>query len=73
MYVVDNTATTDRGAGDILVERVLEFVRFVRQNDFQVGVREELDALVVAKHCDIADQKRLHWGLRSLLCSSSNE
>ena len=73
MYVVDNTATTDRGAGDILVERVLEFVRFVRQNDFQVGVREELDALVVAKHCDITDQKRLHWGLRSLLCSSSSE
>ena len=73
MYVVNNTATADRGAGDILVERVLEFVRFVRENDFQIGVREELDALVVAKHCDITDQKRLHWGLRSLLCSSSNE
>jgi len=73
MYVVDNTARRDQQVGDILLERVLEFVRFVRENDFQIGVREELDALSVARHCDITDQKRLHWGLRSLLCSSSNE
>jgi len=45
----------------------------VRENDFHIGVQEELDALTVAKHCNILDQKRLHWGLRSLLCSNSNE
>ena len=73
MYVVDNSARCDQEPGEILVQRVLEFVRFVRQNDFPIGVREELDALVVARHCNITDQKRLRWGLRSLLCSSSNE
>jgi len=73
MYVVDNTARLDQQAGDNLVERVLEFVRFVRQNDFPIGVQEELDALIVARHCNITNQKRLRWGLRSLLCSSSDE
>jgi uncharacterized protein with von Willebrand factor type A (vWA) domain len=73
MYVVDNTARWDQQAGDNLVERVLEFVRFVRQNDFPIGVQEELDALIVARHCNITNQKRLRWGLRSLLCSSSDE
>ena len=53
--------------------RILEFVRFVRENDFHIGVQEELDALTVARHCNITDQKRLHWGLRSLLCSNGNE
>ena len=59
--------------GDTLVIRILEFVRFVRENGFQIGVQEELDALAVAKHCNILDQKRLHWGLRSLLCTNNNE
>ena len=73
MHVVDNQDKWHDEPGDRLVQRILEFVRFVRENDFHIGVQEELDALTVAKHCNILDQKRLHWGLRSLLCSNSNE
>ena len=73
MQVVDNNHRWQEQPGDTLVVRILEFVRFVRENDFHIGVQEELDALTVAKHCNILDQKRLHWGLRSLLCSNSNE
>jgi len=73
MYLVDNTDTWNPEAGNMLVERVLEFVRLIRQNGFSIGVQEELDALVVTKHCNITDQNRLRWGLRSLLCSSNNE
>jgi uncharacterized protein with von Willebrand factor type A (vWA) domain len=72
MHLVNNKAW-DEEPGDTLVVRILEFVRFIRENDFQVGVQEELDALAVAKHCNIMDQKRLHWGLRSLLCTNNNE
>ncbi len=73
MHLVNHKDTGHEELGNTLVSRILEFVRFVRGNDFQIGVREELDALTVAKHCNITDQKRLHWGLRSLLCSNSEE
>ncbi len=73
MHVVASQESPPDQPGDILVARILEFVRLIRDNDFQVGVREELDALTVAKHCNIMDQKRLHWGLRSLLCSNNSE
>jgi len=73
MHVVNNQDTWHEAPGNILVTRILEFVRFVRENDFHVGVQEELDALVVARHCNVMDHKRLHWGLRSLLCTNPNE
>jgi len=73
MHIVNNKDPWHEEPGNTLVIRILEFVRFVRENDFQIGIQEELDALTVAKHCDIMDQKRLHWGLRSLLCSNNNE
>jgi uncharacterized protein with von Willebrand factor type A (vWA) domain len=72
MHLVNNKSLLEE-PGDTLVIRILEFVRFVRENGFQIGVQEELDALAVAKHCNIMDQKRLHWGLRSLLCTNNNE
>jgi uncharacterized protein with von Willebrand factor type A (vWA) domain len=73
MHVVNNKDTRHEEPGNTLVIRILEFVRFIRENDFQIGVQEELDALIVAKHCNVMDQKRLHWGLRSLLCTNNNE
>jgi len=68
-------AAQDLGAteDDFLVERILGFVRLMREHDFRVGVREGLDALRVAEHCKIPDQQRLRWGLRSLLCSNPDE
>ena len=73
MHLVNYKDSLHGEPGDSLVIRILEFVRFVRANDFQIGFQEELDALTVANHCNIMDRKRLHWGLRSLLCSNSNE
>lgn len=59
--------------GDLLVDRILEFVRLMRANDFRVGVQEELDALEIARLCNPADRQRLRWGLRSLLCTDAGE
>jgi len=73
MHVVGKNDSRHEEPGNTLVIRILEFVRFIRENDFQIGVQEELDALIVAKHCNVMDQKRLHWGLRSLLCTNNNE
>ena len=73
MHVVNNQDTWQEAPGDTLVTRILEFVRFVRDNDFHIGVQEDLDALVVARHCNVTDHKRLHWGLRSLLCTNPDE
>ena len=73
MHVVNNQDTWHEAPGNILVTRILEFVRFVRENDFHIGVQEELDALAVSRHCNIMDHKRLHWGLRSLLCTNPHE
>ena len=72
MHLVNNKSWQEE-PGDRLVIHILEFVRFIRENDFHIGVQEELDALTVAKHCNIMDQKRLHWGLRSLLCTNNDE
>lgn len=56
-----------------ITERVLGFIRFLRANGFCIGVQEELDGLLVARHCNVLEQQRLRWGLRSLLCSSSEQ
>ncbi|SPE27518.1 aerobic carbon monoxide dehydrogenase, CoxE accessory protein [Burkholderiales bacterium] len=53
----------------LLAGRIVEFVRLVRANHFRVGVQESLDAVNVAACVNMADQRQLRWGLRSLLCS----
>ena len=69
-----NSAVNPGVAGEeLLVARIVEFVRLVREHGFQVGVREEIDALKVAQHCSVLDQQRLRWGLRSLLCGNVDE
>ena len=57
----------------LVCERLIGFVQFLRANGFPVGVREGLDALVVAQHCKLMDRQRLGWGLRSLLCSNADQ
>jgi len=69
-----NFAESPGGAGEeLLVARIAGFVRLVHEHGFQVGVREEIDALKVARHCTVLDQQRLRWGLRSLLCGNVDE
>jgi len=63
----------DSGLAAVLQERLVEFVRLVRAQDFHVGVAEEVDAQRVALSCDLTDSQRLHWGLRALLCSDQDE
>ena len=55
------------------VECIVGFVRFVRDNGFKVGIKEGCDALTVAKYCNVLNQRRLKWGLRSLLCNNSHD
>jgi uncharacterized protein with von Willebrand factor type A (vWA) domain len=55
------------------VSRIVGFIRFVRNNGFQAGIQEELDALKLAEQVNITRQKNLRWGLRSLLCSDREE
>ncbi len=56
-----------------LVEHIIGFVRFVRDNGFKVGIKEECDALVIARYCNVINQRRLKWGLRSLLCNNNHD
>ena len=73
--VATQTGVPD-GVADIpadLQRRLVEFVRTARDNDFHVGVSEEIDAQRVAVLCGVMDAQRLRWGLRALLCSDPEE
>jgi uncharacterized protein with von Willebrand factor type A (vWA) domain len=59
--------------GSVLVARIIAFIRYLRGNDFHVGIQEELDALKIAASGGLMSMQRLRWGLRALLCSSSDE
>ena len=65
-------ATRD-DAGDILVARIIEFVRLARDNGFQAGIGETLDAVRIAESCGTLESQRLRWGLRALLCGNAEE
>ena len=60
-------------AGETLAARVVEFVRLARTNGFQAGMGETLDAVRLAERCGIVDARRLHWGLRALLCGNAQD
>ncbi len=60
-------------AQNLLVERVTEFVRYARDNDFSVGTGELLDAQRMAACGFLTERKRLFWGLRSVLCHSRED
>jgi uncharacterized protein with von Willebrand factor type A (vWA) domain len=60
-------------AGGILVARIVEFVRLARENGFQAGIGETLDAVRLAERCGALDARRLQWGLRALLCGNAEE
>ena len=60
-------------ASYMLLDRIIEFARLARNNGFQIGIQEELDAPKVAKYCNVLNRQRLRWDLRSLMCSSSDD
>ncbi|MCZ6804890.1 MAG: VWA domain-containing protein [Proteobacteria bacterium] len=73
MHTINTEKRIYKDQTNPLVEHIIEFVRFVRDNGFKVGIKEECDALIVAKYGNVVNQKRLKWGLRSLLCNNCHD
>lgn len=57
----------------LIVQRVVEFARFARDNGFRIGVGESLDALKVAQYANVLDKRLLRFGLRSLFCTDKTD
>ena len=60
-------------AGDALVQRLVGFQAFLREQGFLAGIPEARDALRVAGVVGVTDRRRLRAGLKSLLCSDHRE
>ena len=73
MHVINTKKRIHEDQTNPLVKHIVGFVRFVRDNGFKVGIKEECDALIVAKYCNVINKRRLKWGLRSLLCNSCDD
>ena len=73
MHAIESHMTLHESLSDSLLERIIGFVRFVRENGFKVGIKEECDALNIVGYCNVMNQRRLHWGLKSLLCNNSHD
>ena len=73
MHVIKSHMTPVEDQTNALVKQIVGFVRFVRDNGFKVGVKEECDALIIARYCNVINKQRLKWGLRSLLCNHSDD
>lgn len=63
----------DMGETPPIVQRVVEFARFARDNGFRIGVGESLDALKVAEYANVLDKRLLRFGLRSLFCADRSD
>ncbi|MFQ5973727.1 MAG: VWA domain-containing protein [Alphaproteobacteria bacterium] len=68
---MDHSAVTEPPApgASVPLNRLIGFARFLRGNDFRVGVEEALDVLALARTVDFLDARQLRWGLKTLLCS----
>ena len=62
---------TSAGTADPLAPRILGFVRLARANGFRLGIRESLDALMLAAGPDLLSPHVMRAWLKSLLCSSA--
>lgn len=58
---------------DTLLERLLGFLRHMRSHGFHLGIQEELDVMKMAKSGILLQRQRMHWGLRAVLCSCSDD
>jgi uncharacterized protein with von Willebrand factor type A (vWA) domain len=56
-----------------LTRRVIEFIRHARNNNFRVGIAEQVDALKVAEYCYISDKYAFKLGLKALICSNEDD
>jgi len=58
---------------DHLISRIVGFIRHARNNNFRVGVAEQIDALKVAEYCYISDKYVFKLGLKALICSGYDD
>jgi uncharacterized protein with von Willebrand factor type A (vWA) domain len=58
---------------DFLIRRFIGFVRLLRGHEFRVGVSEALDVLRTVARIGLLKPDRLRSGLKSLLCSDTEE
>ena len=56
-----------------LNSRVVGFIRHSRNNNFKVGLAEQVDALKLAKYCDMRDKYAFKQGLKALVCSDEDD
>jgi uncharacterized protein with von Willebrand factor type A (vWA) domain len=63
----------DIDAGDALVQRLVGFQAFLREQGYLAGIPEAQDALRVASIIGVTDRRRLRAGMQSLLCSGHRE
>ena len=54
----------------LLTEQMLGFVRYIRDNHFNIGIQESLDCQRLAAQVDISNKRQFQFKLKSLLCSS---
>ena len=62
-----------RDGGEMLVRRVVGFLRALRDNGFPVGLRETIDALRAARQAELGRRDAFRWDLRSLVCASHSD
>lgn len=60
-------------AADSVTERLIGFLHFMRSNGYHLGIQEELDMMKMAECSGLLDARRMRWGLRTLMCSSSDD
>lgn len=58
---------------DMLLERLVGFVRFLRGNGYHIGIQEELDVVRLAEVSGLLEARRMRWGLRALLCGCADD
>ncbi|MEE8388038.1 MAG: VWA domain-containing protein [Acidiferrobacterales bacterium] len=56
-----------------LLGHLVGFLRFMRGNGYHLGIQEELDVMKMAEFSGLLEPQRMRWGLRALLCSSSDD
>ena len=59
--------------GRMLAQRIVGFVRVLRENGFPVGLREAIDSLRLAQWIDLGKRDNMRWAFRSLLCASRTD
>ncbi len=59
--------------GRRIAQRVIGFVRMLRDNGFPVGARETIDAVDMASEVELGDASTLRRSFRALLCASQSD